>query len=222
MSIEISFEQKKEPLEFDSASDFQLAKKLIGYVEVNDEKKRLRIFLEGREKGLKVKSPASMSELSNTNFDVPNTEKERQEFPLAEKAREIASEGKYMEAVEIVANLETKLLRAHTFGFFTEILDRDSIDATPVFILAMDSVRDFLNDDIDSLDAVSGVEMAEEVLNKACELGYFNVVRMSAERMMDLAANHKELHRDLLISVVSILINSAGLQKEDGLSDQEI
>jgi len=235
MSIEIQLKEKeilnvglgnKLSLSFGASSDFDLARQLVDNIEDPELKKPIRAYLGMREVGKEAESPmVSMSSLTQTDFSQSSIAKERQEFALAEEAKKIAQEGRNLEAIEHIANLETKLLRAHAFGSLAEIIDQGGLDATPVFILAIDSVRDYLNDpDIDSLDAISGIEITEQLLNKACELQYFNIVRLSAKRTLDqiVELGRDGVNRDFLISVSSILIFSAGVQKTGGLSDQEI
>ena len=235
MSIEIQLEEKKILseesgtkliLSFGASLDFELARQLVDNIDDPELKKPIKAYLGMREAGKKAESPiASMSSLTQTDFSQSSAVKERQEFALAEEAKKIAQTGRYLEAIESIADLDTTLLRAHTFGSMAEIIDQGGIDATPVFVLAIDSVRDYLNDpEIDSLDAISGIEITEQVLNKACELQYFNIVRLSAKRTLDqiVKLGRDKVNRDFLISVSSILIFSAGLQKAGGLSDQEI
>ena len=210
--VEIQLEEKV-PKENSISSDLALAKQICIWITDKEERKRVTSFIDDVEKKKEGHLPIQPSDLSESEMNKGLvTDKQKEEYRMVESALEVAERGGYLRAIELVAGIEdrqgTKLLKAHAFGLLAEILDKGGIDVTPVFILAMDHIRDFMNN-TDSLGAVEGVEITEAVLKKALDLGYFNVISFSAQRTMDqvvkLKDEGKEVDMYLLMSVASFL-----------------
>lgn len=234
MSIEIQIEQKesmgdefsrKVMLSYGSEIDFQLAKNLSAQIMDPERRKELNSYLEERKKGRQGKNPITFGDLSSTDFSKEVTEKGKREFMLAQDALNLADSGEFIGAIENVANLESKLIKAHTFGALAAKVDGAGFDATPVLVLAVDNIRDYMSDPgIDSIDALSGIELTEEILPMAADLGYYNVVRLSVQRTQDqiILRGMEYINPEFLFSVATLLIYSAGLQKEGGMNEREI
>ena len=212
---------------YGSLLDFNLARNLLSYITDEDLHKDVRNYIQSEEKGKETRMPVEVSELSKIDFSKDLSIKAKRDYAEAEEAKSLAVAGQFLNAITSVENIEVRqesmLLKAHSLALIAEIVDRTGIDATPVFVLGLDQVRDYLNhEDTDSLDALEGVEMVGAILAKASELQYFNIIRISAERTLENLNNQKMINQDVLVMVAAFCVLSGGLEKVQGMDEGKI